>query len=219
MAHACVAGPVLWARPLCGGTRLASSAGMVGSLASCWRDAETGAARLLGTSHVMGDAGDPVWQPGPCDKEGCTCNRIGIVTRSSCDVIELAGHRYYVDCAAASLDEDVPIDGLGVRGVARTRRGARVYSRGAASGSHAGVVAEEHHVENVQRATGALMAPNQLLIRGIGGPFAVAGDSGALVVDEEERVVGLVWGASPSGEAVASHIAPVLHALHLEVPR
>jgi hypothetical protein len=153
----------------------------------------------------------------PCEKPGCNCNRIAVVTRSVRDVIELDGHRYFVDCAAASLDEDVPIAGLVVRGVARARRGMRVQLHGAASGAHVGVVARENHVEVIQLATGALTAPNQILVHGLGGPFALPGDSGALVVDEDERVVGLLWGASPTGEAVASHIAPVLQALRLEV--
>lgn len=47
--------------------------------------------------------------------------------------------------------------------------------------------------------------------------FANEGDSGALIVDELNRAVGLLWGKSLQNttEAFACHIHPVLHCLHV----
>ena len=136
-------------------------------------------------------------QPHPCEKPGCNCNRIAVVTRSVRDVIELDGHRYFVDCAAASLDEDVPIAGLVVRGTP-VHAGGCAFSCMVPPPAPMLEWSRGKYVEVIQLATGALTAPNQILVHGLGGPFALPGDSGALVVDEDERVVGLLWGASPT---------------------
>jgi hypothetical protein len=207
---------VRWARPLCGGVALSSRNGLLGTLGAIY--VRAGDPYMLGTSHVAGGSGESIWQPAPCGKDGCTCNRVGVVVASKREIVDVDGHCYYVDCAAASIDTDVPVD-LPRGGKARAVRGLRVRKRGAVSGSTEGIVYDEHHVEHVVLATGHIAAPNQILIRGVDGvPFSTTGDSGALVTDEHGRAVGLLWGASASGEAVASHIAPVLHVLGLEAP-
>jgi hypothetical protein len=53
--------------------------------------------------------------------------------------------------------------------------------------------------------------------RGRDAAFAEDGDSGALVVDDRNRAVGLLWGKSrrSRSEAFACHIQPVLECLNV----
>lgn len=195
---------------------MSSRGGQLGTLGAIYL--RSGTPYMLATSHVAGPSGDAIWQPAPCGKSDCTCNRVGTVVTSKREIVELDGHRYYVDCAAVSIETDVPVEPTR-GGHARAMRGMRVRKLGAVSGATEGIVHDEHHVEHVVLADGHIAAPNQILIRGVDGtPFSTTGDSGALVTDEHGRAVGLLWGASTSGEAVACHIAPVLHSLALEMP-
>jgi hypothetical protein len=205
-----------WARPLCAGVAVSSRSGSLGTVGAIY--VRAGTPCIVGTSHVTGKSGDTVWQPAPCGKPDCTCNCVGAVVASKREIVMLGGHRYYVDCAAAAIEPDVPVEPTR-GGTTRAVRGMRVRKLGAVSGYTEGIVHDEHHVEHVVLETGHIAAPNQILIRGVGGiPFSTIGDSGALVTDEHGRAVGLLWGASASGEAVACHIEPVFHALGLEAP-
>jgi hypothetical protein len=183
---------------------------------------------LLGTGHVLWPLRSGcghVWQPAPCGTADCDCDHVGIAVRRSYGVVIHDGHRYFVDCAVAAVDTDVPwrpgVAGIQIAGVARARQGMRVWKIGAGTGHTTGVVVDAAHVERGVNGP----APNQLLIRplpGNPGPhgvdrFSGAGDSGALVLDERFRVVGLLWAASLSGEAVACHIEPVLDTLAIDL--
>lgn len=183
---------------------------------------------MLSTGHVLwpqGSGRGHVWQPAPCGTTGCDCDRVGIAVRRRHGIVVHDGHRYFVDCAVAAVDSDVPwqpgVAGAPIAGVARARSGTRVWKVGAGSGHSTGVVVDDAHVER----GGNGPAPNQLLIRplpGNPGPhgvdrFSGAGDSGALVLDEAGRAVGLLWAASLSGESVACHIEPVLDALAVDI--
>ena len=202
-----------WQRPIAAGTLVSSSSGISGTIGAIWYGASDGRPRLVGAGHVFGAVGAPVWQPAPCGKPDCTCNQVGTVERSAGDIIELDGHRYYIDCAIATLEEDVPFDDGPRAEIARACVGMRVHKHGAASGVTRGVILDACH-EDTPHAGGP--APNQILIRGLEGVFSTLGDSGALVFDEDKRPIGMLWGSSTSGEAVACHLAPVLHALAVD---
>jgi hypothetical protein len=50
-------------------------------------------------------------------------------------------------------------------------------------------------------------------------PFNIAGDSGAALRSADGKVIGLVWGLSAQGDALACPIAPVLWVLHVQLAR
>jgi hypothetical protein len=222
-------GLVTWDRPVRPGLPLSARPGLVGTLGAIARDRRNGAALALATSHVLCPAGEAcgaaVWQPGPCDQKGCDCNRVGVASRGRRGVVTHGGHRYFVDCAVARLDADVDWDasfgGRRLGGVGRARRGARVWKLGAGSGETAGVVLDDRHEEVALEADGYRPYPNQLLIQPLtgagGGRFSVVGDSGALMCDDAGRAVGLLWGASAVGYALACPIEPVLEALAIDL--
>ena len=214
-----------WDRPVYPGLPLSVSGGLVGTLGAIVRDQMDGSRFVLGTSHVLyaGSYGATVFQPRPCDQEGCDCNRVGVGARSRCDVVLSAGHRYFVDCAVARLDSGVGWDpavaGQAIAGVGQARPGMRVWKVGASSGRTSGVVMDDRHQEVAKVGDGYQLVTNQLLIQALPGGerFSTAGNSGAVVLDEEARVVGLLWAASPSGYSLACPINPVLETLAVQV--
>jgi hypothetical protein len=81
---------------------------------------------------------------------------------------------------------------------------------------------EDRHEEVARFGDAYKLVPNQLLVQSLPGndshnQFSTLGDSGALIVDEEGRAIGLLWGASPSGYALACPIEPVLEALAIDL--
>jgi hypothetical protein len=127
---------------------------------------------------------------------------------------------YYVDCACARIDADQAATAVpAVRGVARLhpldvagKRTVHVRKIGALTGVTEGRVVDARARLEVSGRPGR---HNNLVIRGIGRPFAEPGDSGALVIDDGDEAIGMVWGTSDRDPAVAfaSHIHPVLDRL------
>jgi hypothetical protein len=227
-------GPLgVWDRPVRPGLPVSAAPGLVGTLGALARDRGDGAVVVLGTSHVLcpsGSSGAPVWQPSPCGQLDCPCNRVGLASRGRRGVIASGGHRYFLDCAVARLDGDVPweptVAGRRIAGVGTARPGTRVWKLGAGSGRTTGVVIDDRHEETARIGGEYRAVPNQLLVHPLpgnpgttrGDRFSTVGDSGAVVLDDEDRVIGLLWGAGPSGHALACPIEPVLETLGIDLP-
>jgi hypothetical protein len=217
-----------WDRPIRPGLPVSAKPCLVGTLGALARDKTDRSVFALSTSHVLcpdNTAGAPVWQPRPCDQKGCDCNRVGIALRAVCDVVVSGGHRYFIDCAVARLDPDVGWDprvaGRHIAGAGRAHRGMRVWKLGAHSGQTVGVVIDDRHEEAARVGDGCRAVPNQLLVQPIPTAgetrFSGLGDSGSILFDQDARAVGLLWGASPSGHAIACPIGPVLDALAIDL--
>jgi len=133
---------------------------------------------------------------------------------------------YFVDCATARLlaapaapmgSDEVPAPV--VRGVARMHpldalghRAPRVRKFGGASGITQGRVVDV--AAPVENSNGPQRRHN-IVIRGTDGSFVSPGDSGALVLNDHDQAIGMVWGRSDhdSNVAYACHIHPVLDRL------
>ena len=59
---------------------------------------------------------------------------------------------------------------------------------------------------------------NQMLIRKVGTVFTDRGDSGSFVLDSRNRVVGLLFGGTTTGDGVATPIAAVGSILQIDIP-
>lgn len=220
-----------WDRPVRPGLPVSGTPGLVGTLGAMVRDRSAGTVCILGTSHVLcpsGMRGAPIWQPSPCDRKDCDCNRVGFASRGRHGLVVCDGHRYFLDCAIARVDEDVPWDpmiaGRRIAGVGHAHRGIRVWKFGAGSGQTSGVVIDDRHEETVRIGASYRSVPNQLLVQPLpghhttqGNRFSTVGDSGAVMLDEDDRAIALLWGASPSGYAVACPIGPVLETLSIDL--
>ena len=133
---------------------------------------------------------------------------------------------YFVDCAtacllptAASPNEANKPEAPVVRGVTRMHpldafghRAPRVRKFGGASGITQGRVVDV--AAPVENSRGPQRQHN-IVIRGTDGSFVSPGDSGALVLNERDQTIGMVWGRSDHDPSIAyaCHIHPVLDRL------
>jgi hypothetical protein len=134
---------------------------------------------------------------------------------------------FFVDCATARLlvaprlphvfdvEPSIPV----VRGVARMHpldakghRASRVRKIGGATGLTQGRVVD---VAAPVETAGGPQRRHNIMVRGTHGSFVYPGDSGALVLNERDQAIGLVWGRSDHDPTVAyaCHIHPVLDRL------
>ncbi|MFH8249431.1 hypothetical protein ACH3VR_03560 [Microbacterium sp. B2969] len=145
---------------------------------------------------------------------------------------------YYVDCATAKLAidisswcdcncgvsyknalRDLTVGGrIWLEGVARAVDGETVYKSGCTTGGTRGTIADP--LGSAMIGTPAVQVDNIILIDRTNPPdplFAAEGDSGSALVNDQSRLIGLVFGGQdatePNPQAFACHIAPALDAL------
>jgi hypothetical protein len=206
------------------GSRIVNSRGIPGTLGCVARARHNGRTVLLTTWHVLFGHDIPVsstvWLASDTDR----WSRLGTSLYGKLGDMQFEGQRYYLDCAVASIDE-IPghiapdIVTCNFSGYGWAEPNTMVRKTGSASGTTWGIVADVSFAESVTFAGKKSMAERQLLIESHNPnePFAVEGDSGAVVVDERNRAVGLLWGTRVDGDALAAPIAPVLFAMNLAV--
>jgi hypothetical protein len=127
---------------------------------------------------------------------------------------------YFIDCATARIlhPDSIPPGDHRARRLARVHpldvaggRSYRVRKIGNATGlTEGGVVDAAATVRS-----GGISRARNLVIRGVGGCFAEPGDSGALIVNDHDDAVGLLWGHDDNDPEIAygCHIHPVLDRL------
>jgi len=190
------------------GARIVNARGAPGTLGCVARSLSDGSALLLTAHHVLFGSGaraqDALGAP----------HRIGRASYGRFGIVSYEGLSYHVDCAVASLDDEP----TGAReSIARASPGDRVTKHGAATGISSGVVVDVAYSEPVLLCGREYDAPRQILIRSATRccRFSSDGDSGAVVRNARGEIIGLLWGTTAAGDAVACHIAPVFHVLHL----
>lgn len=204
-------------------TRVVNSRGVPGTISALAHTLHDGRAVLLSTWHVFyGNGardGEGVWLiSGPGEAERFT--HAGQTLYGKIGTVRFRGEEFYVDCAVASCEGLVTADASiltpFIAGYRRARVGELVMKTGAATGTTRGIIVDANY--SAANGTGAhVTAPNQLLIRPVNrqAPFSAEGDSGALIQDETNCAVGLLWGANTRGEGVACAIEPVLYVLNI----
>jgi hypothetical protein len=196
---------------------------------------------LVASRHVLlargARRGDPVYVPEFVQRGGArvlhgeSLEPVGAIAHEGFEgnhPYRYAGEQprpYFVDCASArvssgrALSARVGSGGVAIRGVGRLHpldavggRAPRVRKIGAATGLTTGHVLDA--AASVESAAGETRLGN-IAIRGAEGFFVEPGDSGALVLDERDRAVGIVWGRDDADPrtAYACHLQPVLDAL------
>lgn len=127
---------------------------------------------------------------------------------------------YFIDCATARVLHPMSLstNETWVRRSARIHQldvvGSRFYlvrKVGNATGLTEGRVVDAAATVR----SGGISRAHNLVIRGIGGRFAEPGDSGALIVNDHDEAVGLLWGRDDNDPDIAygCHIHPVLDRL------
>jgi hypothetical protein len=196
--------------------KIANAAGVPGTLGGiAWtRDARC---VLVTTWHALFGRGaswsDPIWLVGAAPDR---YSHIGRTLAGKIGTVRFRGDEYFVDCAIGTW-AGVASAWPSVAGAAVAAGGAAVAKTGAMTGHTTGVVVDASYCGSVLVHGRTQPAPRQLLIRSTDEtrPFAAAGDSGALVVNDRNEAVGLLWGTTPRGDGVASPIGPVLGTLDI----
>jgi hypothetical protein len=207
---------------------IASAFGIPGTAGTIVTDA-AGALFLLSNHHVIfgGGAmpGDSVWglpsqEYGADDRLPALVGwgrrgQLGRVTWQrdtvfvDCALLELADVSTYPDWLRAALSRDWPTE------IAPPERGMRVVKHGSSTGATEGILVDIAHADSPFIGDRPWLAPGQLLIDSVDPElnFSGPGDSGAVVLDDEGRMLGLLWGSNTGGQGIASPIRPVLDCL------
>jgi len=205
-------------RPVTGGISVGHYRGTAGTVGICCYDTATADAGppnrfyLLSNNHVLANCndatmGDPIVQPAPADGGSPVTDTIARLARFvplkfsyDRDNVPLN----YVDAAIAEgrFDQfDRRIHWLGdVRDASPAPElGSRVQKCGRASHYTTGTVVAINATINVNYPGGRLARfAKQIICTGL----STGGDSGALVIDFEQRAVGLLFAASPTVSAM-----------------
>jgi hypothetical protein len=218
-----------------GAAKVVNAKGVPGTLGCLARTRREGRPVLVTTWHVLfgrgAREGDPVWlldEPNGARRYEFA----GHALFGRSNTIRYCGESFHVDCGIASwLYPLEPLQGAGApSGPAppppislpgAVHRGEIVSKTGAATGTTTGVIVDADFCSVAQVDGRFLKIPRQILICSLAEdqPFSRAGDSGALVVNSRDEGVGLLWGTTARGEAVACHLAPALYALDIAWPR
>jgi catechol 2,3-dioxygenase-like lactoylglutathione lyase family enzyme len=196
-----------------------------GTLGAVVADAESGKLLALSNFHVMcvdtdWNKGDAIAQPSRGDGGVCPSSVIGSILRAS-----VGGE---VDCAVAALSRARPsaqqiVDVGYVRGSADASLGGAVRKRGRTTGLTYGSVdgIAQTLKLNYGDGIGWRTLTHQIGIAPDGEmnqAFSVKGDSGSVVVNEKNAVIGLLFaGGAADGSSSANPIASVTAALSIVV--
>jgi len=199
--------------------RLINARGVPGAAAAVVVDRD-GARHLLSCYHVVFGEGAVAGDRVVASVDDAAPLPVGRGERGQLGRVTLDGTSYFIDGALVRIEDTAtalvaPL--LDVAGVAAAEVGARVVKDGPISGRTEGTIVSIDHYEYPQIAGASYHATRQLLIRGSDPDlgFSVDGDSGAAVLDDQGRVLGVLWGSNALGDGVAAPIAPILD--HLQV--
>jgi hypothetical protein len=124
-----------------------------------------------------------------------------------------------VDCAIAEpiIEASPEILEIGIpKGSARVKEGEKVKKSGRTTGLTEGIVISDDASVRVQYSKGEALFEHQIFIQGEN--IARGGDSGSLVLNEDNYVVGLIFAGSQDGSlGIANHIYKVEEALGVKV--
>lgn len=222
-------------RPVRGGIQIGNEEGSTGTLGCIARRNSDNAIVVLSNAHVLMGGGASgtveVGQPNYSSCCCCACNEIGEVVAQQSNA--------QVDCAIAKLDDgtngtniirilnndgtDGTVNGSAAAVVNPT---APVKKVGRTSDKTLGQVTSITHSTSAVPANGTPARINQILVRPAAGTtlFQDRGDSGAVLVDGSNQVIGLMWGAYLSnptstlyGYGIACPISAVLTAMGITI--
>ena len=157
---------------------------------------------ILSNNHVLANSnyanyGDQIYQPGPADG-GTSGTIIGNLTAWE----TLATGTNYVDAAiaqpsaASSVDSSI-LDIGHLRGIAQATLQSRVRKSGRTSGLTEGYVTFlGAYVQVSYGSLGTLYFDDQIGIESANPPFSQPGDSGSVIIDDSDKVVGLLFAGS-----------------------
>lgn len=213
------------------GEKIANSQGVPGTLGCLVKNAKENNWYLLTNAHVLlgrnASKSEAIWQIKEETDGSYQCHLIGKTMRTKIGTITLDGEQYFVDGALGCFESGVQLEYRfpkvlwNIDGARFPEVGESVKKIGSSSGLTHGVVVDISYPDYAYVEGKSLKAPNQILIAPIeeNVPFSGAGDSGAVLLDDSNQVVGLLWGNNAKGEGIACHIMPVIKALEIRIEK
>jgi hypothetical protein len=212
--------------------RIANARGVPGMITCLVRDG-VGRWSALSNHHVVfgegAAAGDAVWAIPPNDDDGSRAVRLGSARNGRIGRVTFQGDTVFVDCALVELAdrENFPhwlnsaINEAWPTEIGPVQPGIRVFKFGAATGLTGGVLVDVAYPDYPTIEGRSWIASGQLLVDSLDPAlnFCAPGDSGAALVDECGRMLGLMWGSNLSGQGIGCPIEPVLDVELAQVER
>ena len=211
-------------RPAQGGYSVGHFAITAGTIATCVKDINpplgiTSRYYILSNNHVLANSNaaninDPILQPGPIDGG---LNPADIIARLSRFVpLNFAGGNNLVDCAIAEGDLDDlnrEVYWIGhVNGTTNPVVGMQLQKTGRTTGHTTQTITAVNGTVNVNYGGGRIARFVNQIITPVMGQ---GGDSGSLMVDMQNRAVGLLFAGSAT-LTIACPIAPVMSGLGIK---
>ena len=205
-------------RPVQGGMSVGSTEAAAGTICCIVRDS-SGARYILSAEHILaGPPGTTVYQPGRHDG-GSEADRIGEVERS----IPLSRDKANFSAGAIArlaegINADPAIAGIGhLEGTATSvSQGTKIRIVGRTTGLAEGTVTAVNVSLKIPTPVDGSFEPTLFDRMILTTPISRGGDSGAPVVTEDNRLIGLVYAGS-SEVTVVMPIEPILEALRVEL--
>lgn len=206
-------------RPALAGTSISAANHQGPGTLGCFvRERGTGRVMLLSNEHVLEKWNNVstrlVIQPARFNG-GCAALAIGIYARGTLDP--------RMDAAVAYLKQGVAYrntfpDGVQIAGTnANCAVGDAVFKYGCMSGRTQGAIASINHAGPVpHQGHGTVNFAQQLNITSVGA-FQIPGDSGSVLLNANNEVIGLLHGGRADGGALATPIDVVLNHLNVDV--
>jgi hypothetical protein len=182
---------------------------------------------MLGGGAVIGDR---VWAipPESEDDEAGEPVCLGRASSGQIGRVTSGDETYFVDCAVVAIADEssfpawlraVLADNPWPSETAAAESGMRVFKCGATTEFTEGVMVDVAYPDHPFIDGRSWSAPGQLLVdsRDPELNFSAPGDSGASVLDERGRIVGLLWGSTANGQGIACPIEPVLDCLGVKL--
>ena len=209
--------------------RIVNSRGVPGTAGVMVRD-PAGGRLLIANHHVIfgggASAGETVWALSPDDEDPLLDPRaaaLGTARSGRIGRVTFQGTVYFVDCALIELFDDTrfpewlrsALDGPWPTALAAAHPGAGAIKHGSSTGTTEGTIVDAAYPDRPFMEGRSWAAPRQLLIQSRDPElnFSAPGDSGAALLDEQGRILGLMWGSNTGGQGVACPIEPVLDCL------
>jgi hypothetical protein len=194
-----------------------------GTLGCIVKDNASGQPRLLSNFHVMAvdsswKAGDYMVQPSLVDNGVATTDRVGALTKAV-----LSAHVDGALCTLSGRSSDCSIVDIGdVKGTASAVLNAAVKKRGRTTLLTYGFVDSISGTVKIDYGDdiGVKTLNDQVGIRqdtDYNDKFSDHGDSGSVVVDGDNQVIGLLFAGSEDGYTYINQIANVLSELDIEI--
>lgn len=190
-------------RPAPGGVSIGHYQITAGTL-GCWVADSYGRYYILSNNHVLANMNkgvkgyDPILQPAPYDGGQLDRDTMGFLS----DYVPINVHgKNVVDAAiAVPLNEkyiDLSILGIGnITGKTSPELGAHVRKSGRTTKVTEGIIDSISTTINVKMSGHIIQFTDQVIIRGENDHFSLPGDSGSVVVDDENNVCALLFAGS-----------------------